>query len=56
MVRAGDILTFLIPDSKWYINGNDFEGITFLNDITITKEEFEAVNLNTKPGKNNRMR
>jgi len=42
MTRAADVLTFLIPESKWYIYGNDYEGITFLNGITITKEEFEA--------------
>ena len=42
MTRAADVLTFLVPDSKWYIYGNDYEGITFVNDIKVTKEEFEA--------------
>lgn len=42
MTRAADVLTFLVPNSKWYIYGNDYEGITFVNDIKVTKEEFEA--------------
>jgi hypothetical protein len=42
MIRAADVLMFLVPDSKWYIYGNDYEGITFVNDIKVTKEEFEA--------------
>jgi hypothetical protein len=42
MIRAADVLTFLVPESKWYIYGNDYEGIIFTNGISVTKEEFEA--------------
>ena len=39
-ITAGDVLTFIKPDSQWVIVGNEYEGIQWLNDITVTKEEF----------------
>jgi hypothetical protein len=37
-----NVLEFLIPSGNWILVGNDYEGITFTADETITKEQFEA--------------
>ena len=42
MANGTDVLTMLIPDGGWYISGNDFEGIQFLECKPITKTQFEA--------------
>ena len=42
MANGTDVLTMLIPNGGWYISGNDFEGIQFLECEPITKAQFEA--------------
>ena len=42
MANGTDVLTMLIPNGGWYISGNDFEGIQFLECKPITKTQFEA--------------
>lgn len=42
MANGTDVLTMLIPDGGWYISGNDFEGIQFLECEPITKPQFTA--------------
>jgi hypothetical protein len=37
-----NVLEFLIPSGNWILVGNEYEGITFTADETITKEQFEA--------------
>lgn len=41
-IRISDVLTFIEPDSQWVITGNEYEGIQWLNDITVTKERLET--------------
>jgi len=42
MATAIDVLNMLIPSGGWYIVGEDYEGIQFLECNPITKTEFEA--------------
>jgi len=42
MAKPREVLEMLIPDSLWIINGEEYEGITFVEGPTITKEQFEA--------------
>ncbi len=42
MAKAGEVLSMLIPTGGWYVAGNDYEGIQFLDCEPITKEQFEA--------------
>lgn len=42
MITGGDVLTMLLPNGGWAINGDDFEGIQFIDCEPITKKEFEA--------------
>ncbi|CAB4180379.1 hypothetical protein UFOVP1051_18 [uncultured Caudovirales phage] len=42
MAKSYEVLTHLIPDGGWYISGDDFSGIQFLECEPITKEEFDA--------------
>jgi len=42
MIRGSDILNMLIPTGGWVINGDDYEGIQFIEATPITKEEYEA--------------
>jgi hypothetical protein len=37
-----NVLEFLIPSGNWILVGNEYEGITFTADETITKDQFEA--------------
>ena len=42
MVSGVDVLTMLLPNGGWYISGNEYEGIQFLECEPISKKEFEA--------------
>ena len=42
MAQAKDVLQMLIPQGGWYISGNDYKGIKFLECEPITKVQFEA--------------
>tara|TARA_R110000868_G_C10672308_1_gene746746 strand:+ start:555 stop:800 length:246 start_codon:yes stop_codon:yes gene_type:complete len=41
MSKSSDVLQMLIPQGGWITNGNDYEGIIFLECEPITKAEFE---------------
>lgn len=41
-IQISDVLTFIKPDSQWVITGNEYEGIQWLNEIIVTKEELET--------------
>ena len=40
MSKASDVLGMLIPTGGWLINGDDYEGIKFLECEPITKKQF----------------
>ena len=42
MVTGGNVLGMLIPTGGWYIAGDDYENIQFLECEPITKAEFQA--------------
>jgi hypothetical protein len=42
MATGAEVLSLLIPKGGWYISGDDFEGIQFLECDPITKAEFQA--------------
>jgi hypothetical protein len=42
MITGANVLGMLIPTGGWYIAGNEYENIQFLECDPITKEEFEA--------------
>jgi hypothetical protein len=42
MAKGYEVLTMLIPNGGWYIQGNEFEGIQFVDCEPITKAEFTA--------------
>jgi hypothetical protein len=42
MARGYEVLNHLLPNGGWYISGNDYEGIEFLECEPITKAQFEA--------------
>ena len=41
MATGGEVLSMLLPNGGWYISGNDYEGIQFLECEPITKKDFE---------------
>jgi hypothetical protein len=41
MISGADVLDMLIPSGGWYITGDDYEGIQFLECEPITKKQFE---------------
>jgi hypothetical protein len=41
MAKVIEVLTMLMPDGGWVINGNNYEGIQFLECEPITKKQFE---------------
>lgn len=41
MAQGFEVLEMLLPDGGWIINGNDYDGIVFLDCQPITKKEFE---------------
>jgi hypothetical protein len=42
MANATQVLEMLIPQGGWYISGDDYEGIQFLECEPITKAQFTA--------------
>ena len=42
MAKGGDVLKMLIPSGGWVIQGDDYEGIQFLECEPINKAQFEA--------------
>ena len=42
MAKAKQVLEYLLPNGGWYISGDDYEGIQFLECAPITKAQFEA--------------
>ena len=42
MASGVDVLTMLLPNGGWYISGNEYEGIQFLECEPISKKEFET--------------
>lgn len=41
MVNGGEVLSMLIPQGGWIISGDDYEGITWVDEsVKITKQEF----------------
>lgn len=40
MATGGEILSMLIPNGGWYIVGDDYESIKFLECEPITKKQF----------------
>ena len=42
MTTGREVLKMLIPQGGWIIQGDDYEGITFLECEPITKAQFEA--------------
>ena len=42
MATGADVLSKLIPTGGWYIAGNEYEAIQFIECEPITKEQFEA--------------
>ena len=42
MAKGYEVLNYLLPQGGWYISGDDYEGIQFLECNPITKAQFEA--------------
>ena len=42
MATGAKVLEMLIPQGGWYISGDDYEGIQFLECEPITKAQFDA--------------
>ena len=42
MATGMEVLIMLIPSGGWYISGNNYEGIQFLECEPITQAQFEA--------------
>ena len=42
MATGTDVLRFLLPEGGWFIAGDDYDGIQFLECEPITKEQFMA--------------
>ena len=42
MATGTEVLTLLIPNGGWYISGDDFDNIQFLECEPITKAQFVA--------------
>jgi hypothetical protein len=42
MATGAEVLTLLIPNGGWYISGDEFENIEFLECEPITKAQFDA--------------
>ena len=42
MATGIDVLSMILPNGGWYIQGDDYEGIQFLECEPISKAEFEA--------------
>jgi hypothetical protein len=42
MATGAEVLTMILPNGGWYIQGDEYEGIQFLECEPITKAQFEA--------------
>ena len=42
MANAAQVLEMLLPNGGWYISGEEYEGIQFLQCEPITKAQFQA--------------
>jgi hypothetical protein len=42
MATGGEVLSMLLPNGGWYISGDDYEGIQFLECEPITKAQYDA--------------
>jgi hypothetical protein len=42
MAKANEVLQMLIPNGGWYIQGDEYENIEFLECEPISKKDFEA--------------
>ena len=42
MAKGYEVLNYLLPQGGWYISGDDYEGIEFLECEPITKAQFNA--------------
>jgi hypothetical protein len=42
MATGIDVLSMILPNGGWYIQGDEYEGIQFLECEPISKAEFEA--------------
>lgn len=42
MAKGYEVLNLLLPEGGWYISGDDYEGIQFLECEPITKAQFTA--------------
>ena len=42
MAKGHEVLTHLIPNGGWYILGDDYEGVQFIDCEPITKAQFDA--------------
>lgn len=42
MNKVGEVLNMLIPQGGWAYQGEDYEGIQFIDCEPISKEQFEA--------------
>ena len=42
MASGADVLGMLLPSGGWYISGDDYEAIQFLECESITEAQFEA--------------
>ena len=42
MIKSVSVLKMLRPDGGWAMNGEDYEGIQFINCEPFTKAEFDA--------------
>jgi hypothetical protein len=42
MSKSSDVLKMLIPQGGWITNGDDYEGVKFLECEPITKAQFDA--------------
>jgi hypothetical protein len=42
MATGAEVLSMILPNGGWYIQGDDYEGIQFLECDAITKAQFEA--------------
>jgi hypothetical protein len=40
MAKGGEVLSMLLPDGGWYIVGDDYENIKFIECEPITKKQF----------------
>jgi len=42
MATGSEVLSMLLPNGGWYISGDDYEGIQFLECEPVTKAQYDA--------------